>query len=216
MFCPKCGNSLNEGAEFCPMCGTRIARKENVESVITMTDSGNAKNEKKSKKKWLIIVGIIVLLSIAVGIKVSYDNAKKNRVATFQLEGYTITVPYGYTVTHSEKEVLVLNNEEGYGITFNIFENTDNNTVDFIKQNAEKIASNVYNMLGLDPFKNGGITSVKDCSIGEFNGAYANYYVADADLRVTMITTNNKDMCLVNLYGMQNPQEVIRLLKVTH
>lgn len=216
MFCPKCGNSLNEGAEFCPMCGTRIARKENVESVITMTDSGNNKSEKKSKKKWLIIVGIVALLSIVVSIKVSYDNAKKNRVATFQLEGYTITVPDGYKVTHSEKEVLVLNNEEGYGITFNIFRNTENVTVDSIRQNAKQIAGNIYNNLRLDPLKNGGITSVKDCSMGDFNGAYANYAFADANLRVTMMMTNNTDNCIVNLYGMPSPQETIRLLNATH
>lgn len=76
MFCPKCGNQLNDGAVFCPKCGLKIsddAPSESLGSVSSQTESTSAqrdntqgKEEASGSKKKKSKVPIIALVSVAV------------------------------------------------------------------------------------------------------------------------------------------------------
>ncbi len=70
MFCPKCGNELNEGAAFCPKCGQAVNSKTD-DSDDMFSSELNEKNFSSSIKRStatsiLRIVGIV--LSAIVGI----------------------------------------------------------------------------------------------------------------------------------------------------
>lgn len=63
MFCQNCGSQLNEGAVFCPKCGT----KTDAVSGIPVQDMGenNIKPIKPKKRKSGIIIVLIVIVLIA-------------------------------------------------------------------------------------------------------------------------------------------------------
>lgn len=70
MFCPKCGNQLNEGAAFCPKCGAKVGEQEG-NTVNRHPTTQNTTQEVPSKKtisKWAlglsIAAGCIYLLSL--------------------------------------------------------------------------------------------------------------------------------------------------------
>lgn len=45
MFCPKCGNEVEQGAMFCPKCGNMLMPQEPVDLTKSMSDSvGPAQN----------------------------------------------------------------------------------------------------------------------------------------------------------------------------
>lgn len=88
MYCVKCGSKIeNENAEFCPKCGARI-KQQNAAPIEVKTPEvqhaeakqSNSKTEKnsqkqgknskpqKSKKKWIIVLFVIVVLGLAVAI----------------------------------------------------------------------------------------------------------------------------------------------------
>lgn len=80
MFCQKCGNQLNEGAAFCPKCGTKIDVPSGIR--VEAVNENSAKPVKpKKKKRGIIIVSIILalcLLCFIVGISSSKNvNAGK-------------------------------------------------------------------------------------------------------------------------------------------
>lgn len=80
MFCQKCGNQLNEGAAFCPKCGTRIAVPSGIH--VEAVNENNVKSVKpKKRKRGIIVVSIILvvcLLFFIVGISSSKNvNAGK-------------------------------------------------------------------------------------------------------------------------------------------
>ncbi len=85
MFCKKCGNQLNDGAVFCPKCGTPVT--QNVETVNNTEEIQDTKSsdtlsqrvrslveipKKKVNKKILIIsviavVAVVIVICIVIG-----------------------------------------------------------------------------------------------------------------------------------------------------
>lgn len=39
MFCPKCGNEVEQGAMFCPKCGNMLMPQEPVDLTKSMSDA---------------------------------------------------------------------------------------------------------------------------------------------------------------------------------
>lgn len=62
MFCPKCGNEVNDGAVFCPHCGANQGTAENSKAAVDKTPA-----TKKKGKGGVIAVVILAVLVIAAG-----------------------------------------------------------------------------------------------------------------------------------------------------
>lgn len=69
MFCPKCGKSNAETAEFCGGCGCRLKNKGNEEESTKseIVPVGEKKEKKKGKKRWFVLFILVVILAGAAG-----------------------------------------------------------------------------------------------------------------------------------------------------
>ncbi len=65
--CPECGKEVSDKADACPNCGNPISEK--------------AAPKHKSKKKIIVIVLVVCLLSVASAIKLGYDSAAREHAA---------------------------------------------------------------------------------------------------------------------------------------
>lgn len=89
MFCQKCGNKLNDGAAFCPKCGTKVIIESN--NTFQSTNNNTTVTSKKSNKKNFIIIGIVLLLFVFF-IRVfgcSGTNNIENRLIGYWYASYT-------------------------------------------------------------------------------------------------------------------------------
>lgn len=70
--------------------------------------------------------------------------------------------------------------------------------------------------MGLDPYKNGGITKTEDITIGDFSGFSASYVYADQDVRRIVCVVNEEDQCafVIVLGRMQNADDVLYAIKI--
>ena len=69
MFCPNCGNRVEDGEEFCTSCGARIAGTPEIEE-YARNDAGeydNAANERETGRKRKGIKIILPLVLVALG-----------------------------------------------------------------------------------------------------------------------------------------------------
>lgn len=78
MFCPNCGNLLNDQAEFCPSCGTKIVKQMEASTTMTEAFSSQTKNFigpiidkakvffKNYKKQVIIVSSCVAVLIIGV------------------------------------------------------------------------------------------------------------------------------------------------------
>lgn len=82
MFCKNCGNTLNEGAAFCPKCGF-ATNSENPKPIENITTQLNTADKKKNKIKPLYVLIPVALLIIAAILWPSSVEKK--------LEGYWVT-----------------------------------------------------------------------------------------------------------------------------
>ncbi len=64
MFCPKCGNEMNEGAAFCPKCGERINSTESSATTPTERTKGKGKAGKVALIVSAVVLGLFVLLVV--------------------------------------------------------------------------------------------------------------------------------------------------------
>lgn len=60
MFCPKCGNQLNEGATFCPKCGANVDAASEPRLQGTSSNSVNVTGIKKRKSTIIICIGFVL------------------------------------------------------------------------------------------------------------------------------------------------------------
>lgn len=63
MFCKNCGNQLNEGASFCPKCGTKIGAATDIRMQVTSRSSENLIKPKKRKHGKIIVLIVIALIA---------------------------------------------------------------------------------------------------------------------------------------------------------
>lgn len=70
MFCPKCGNEIEEEYEFCMKCGNKIETKGklNNEQDGVIVEKAEGTNAKKKNKKKIILITAISVLIIALGL----------------------------------------------------------------------------------------------------------------------------------------------------
>ena len=89
MFCPKCGNEVEQGAMFCPKCGNMLMSQEPVDLTKNMSDSGEqmqnngngygaqpvqqpyqpvGKHVEPKKSKAPLIAAIIALIVVVLGV----------------------------------------------------------------------------------------------------------------------------------------------------
>ena len=82
MRCPKCGKEVNQGSNFCNLCGTPISHEQNAPTVPYMTtpvvtnntQSENIQTKKPVYKKWWFWVIIVLAVFIVVGSQGSDDD----------------------------------------------------------------------------------------------------------------------------------------------
>nr|WP_297706778.1 zinc-ribbon domain-containing protein [uncultured Butyrivibrio sp.] len=212
MFCSKCGNKLNEEAAFCPKCGTPTNNND-VNGSVRNNDT-SATN--KVNKKWIFIAvaTFICIALVMVFMFVRNKSKNGNELTSAQLEEYTVTVPSDYSLTHSERGVLVFNDKDGNGISITLNPNTNNVTGQWIYDNAHDVMDIVYENLGLDPNVNGGITNWYECSTGDFEGVMVKYAMADKDLKILAVMANDSNILYISFYGMDNPNDVFDVVDV--
>ena len=66
MFCQKCGNQLNEGAAFCPKCGTKVDVASGIRAEAVNENNVKPVKPKKSKRGIIIISIVVILLLIFI------------------------------------------------------------------------------------------------------------------------------------------------------
>ena len=78
MFCPNCGNQLNDQVEFCPSCGTKVVKQMDTSTTMTEAFSSQTKNFigpiidkakgflKNYKKQVIIVSSCVAVLIIGV------------------------------------------------------------------------------------------------------------------------------------------------------
>ena len=100
MYCRKCGNEIAEGEKFCAECGTPVETENNVEA------ESNVDNRKKSNKKWIPII-LVLLLFVAGGsgtviyfTSAGYKIGKNEKLAAkcMEEENYKEAISYYKTI----------------------------------------------------------------------------------------------------------------------
>ena len=76
MFCKNCGKEVNEGANFCPICGTAIDYE-------TLTEQSNNeplidKEKRKNPTAKILIAILVFVVGIFIGVKLMGDSDKGN------------------------------------------------------------------------------------------------------------------------------------------
>lgn len=66
MICKNCGKELNESAEYCNECGTKLEIENAADNVIEKFQNLNKSSNLIKNKKKIIIIGTIIVLVIAV------------------------------------------------------------------------------------------------------------------------------------------------------
>ncbi len=92
MFCPKCGMKAVDGGVFCQKCGERLIVDENKQSTTGTTSVKQAYSQihnssvdipkKKKTRKFLIILGIIVLAVAAMAVASGIWDGETDYIAT--------------------------------------------------------------------------------------------------------------------------------------
>lgn len=133
MFCKKCGSLIQEGSLYCTNCGELISNK--------------AVEKSNSKKKFIILfmVEVIIFLSLFIGVFVENKNYVENN---FMIETYTITAndfrleleSYDYVVSDVTSNYLWLENLENYYIADN--NNYEISFIEFSNLDSTKLMYN--------------------------------------------------------------------------
>ena len=79
MFCPKCGNKVEENAVFCNNCGNNLQEVNNfLEEDNTVSQSIASENNNKNKSNIkLIVLVIVVIVTISLILLFVFKNNKK-------------------------------------------------------------------------------------------------------------------------------------------
>lgn len=136
MFCPRCGEKLPDGANFCTACGMEFD-----DSIKSSLSSNERIKNKESKKngKWKLCVPFILIIGMAIaGFTIYEENA-----SNLTIEGVHFYIPSDYQLENKESYesvvplkssiyVFVLYNGEFYSngsdiININVFTFEDDN-----------------------------------------------------------------------------------------
>lgn len=93
MYCPKCGRIIDDDSKYCDYCGTKVLQVNTLKKEPQITDASlqkttpqpeapapEAPKKSSSKRKWLGILGIIlVMIGIGVGAFIAVDRASARK-----------------------------------------------------------------------------------------------------------------------------------------
>ena len=112
MFCPKCGNSLEDTAAFCDRCGAKTGSTQTSIEVQPINShvqpQGTAKNNSKFKL-WMIPVIFVVVSSVlvvAIPIINSKLNQSKMRLSVEDVKSSHLEVEWGYDTPEFQEQTI--------------------------------------------------------------------------------------------------------------
>lgn len=92
MFCQKCGKEVREGEKFCQNCGAAVVGNVLNTGTGNMGQfSGMPAEKPKSKKKIILLAGIVIVLILAIGAVVS--SGSKNKYVELVKTGSPLSYP---------------------------------------------------------------------------------------------------------------------------
>ena len=115
MFCPKCGNILNEGAAFCPKCGNKVGGGS--ASAPPNLNLRTEPEKKGARKKGLIIgIAAAVVILLIIGVSSSNRSSASSYSSASDTGSYTSTEePSEAESTSESSEEAWLENNRGRG-----------------------------------------------------------------------------------------------------
>lgn len=97
MFCPKCGNQLEENAKFCAKCGYSVNQFQASASntgVPVHTSEVPVHKEKKKKKRFMrLVIGVIALIAILMGGAYVFETTEDTKYIDFVKNGTPESYP---------------------------------------------------------------------------------------------------------------------------
>ena len=98
MFCPNCGEELNDNSKFCSKCGEKIEEERSV---------GKIKEEVKTPKnnnKIIIALVLVVIVLAVITIPFIINSAVQSE----------LIIPEGFTLESNQSGILTFSEDEGY------------------------------------------------------------------------------------------------------
>lgn len=90
MFCPKCGNSIDDGASFCVNCGSKVDGNDQVINPVNpdvLTKTQDILNTKKKSKLPIIITVIVCVIAVLICCLLIADKQEQKRYIDFVKSG---------------------------------------------------------------------------------------------------------------------------------
>jgi hypothetical protein len=133
MFCQKCGNKLNDGAAFCPKCGTKVIIESN--NTFQSTNNNTIVTNTKSKKKNFIIIGIVLFLFVFI---IRVFGCSKSSNIDRSLVGYWWNAGIIGNETVTNQLEIYKSGSDLVGESYYIYDDADGNQIDNTKDYSFK------------------------------------------------------------------------------
>lgn len=151
--CPECGKEVSDKASSCPNCGCPLEKNKTVDAI---NDSKGKKSKKKTTKKLLISIGIVIVL-IFIGTVIYYiatinERTYKSAKVLFNANQYEEAYA-AFSEIEDYKDSMEMAKECLYLKAQNLFENEDYKEalecfkqLDTYKNSADMLSQCEYNM----------------------------------------------------------------------
>lgn len=114
MFCPKCGNKVEDNAVFCNNCGNNLQEVKNSleeNNTINKNNCFNDNNKNNSKKKFLLILGLILIVILVLFLLFIFITNKKH----FAVDDKTTKVVKEVVKTKIQAKINIFSKVDGEG-----------------------------------------------------------------------------------------------------
>lgn len=190
MFCKKCGNQLNDGASFCPKCGTPTEG-----GTASKQSKGKSITKKKGFRIATIIFAVLTLIIIGSWVFFNYIYVTKATIGE-----YTVIVP---------GEFYLESNSDG-NISFNSKEGNQSISVGFDINNNYDLADDKNKWL--DAGWDADNLEILEIKKGDFKGI--EIFPKDSYYYASVYMTNDSDVCRIQISSiMSSREEVKRIIK---
>lgn len=102
MFCPKCGNSLEDTAAFCDRCGAKTGSTQTSIEVQPINShvqpQGTAKNNSKFKLWMIPVIFVVVATVLVVTIPIINSMISKSKLSVKEVKSSYIEAEWGYDI----------------------------------------------------------------------------------------------------------------------
>ena len=189
MFCPKCGNEIQENQNFCGKCGAKVetiqSSAANGATNASEKASTTASQKTNGKKKApFIIVGVAVILVIALVATFAFHKSDEDKILSLT------------------SELAVSLNEGDSQKMLSCFEPS-------VKKQMEAIMGAGSDLAGIDIWDLWSLGSIGMSNSGDNSGLYITVY----DISITSDTTASVDLSID--YGtMGQDREKVKCVKI--